>query len=155
MGCGQELERSSSNWKIGGSIPDSSTPHVDVSLDKTHNPKLLPLLCQRCVDVNEWLDSPDEQVGALRGSSCHQCMNVCERVNDMWCKALWVVTKTRKKLYKYSPFTIYHMIDQNFANLTHSLEELHVRPFETGLIKVLGLNLCHMVQYQLDACQLV
>ena len=30
-GCGQEVERSSSNWKIGGSIPGSSSPHVDVS----------------------------------------------------------------------------------------------------------------------------
>ena len=84
-GCGQEVERSSSNWKIGGSIPGSSSPHVDVSLGKTLN---LPWLCQRCVNVNEWLDPPDEQVGALRGCPCHQCMNVCERVNDVSCKAL-------------------------------------------------------------------
>ena len=53
----QELEQSSSNWKIGGSTPGSSSPHVDVSLGKTLNPKLLPLLCQQCMNVNEWLNS--------------------------------------------------------------------------------------------------
>ena len=49
----KKLERLSSNWKIGGSIPGSSGPHVNVSLGKTLNPKLLPLLCQRCMNVNE------------------------------------------------------------------------------------------------------
>ena len=70
----QEVERSSSNWKIGGSIPGSSSPHVHM------------LMCpwaRHFVNVNEWLDSPDEQVAYLCGNPCHQCMNVCERVNDM------------------------------------------------------------------------
>ena len=51
----QEVERSSANRKISSLIPGSSNTHVDVSLGKI-----------------------DEQVGTLCGSSCHQCMNVCE-----------------------------------------------------------------------------
>ena len=61
----QEGERSPSNLPIGkvqvqlkGSIPGSSSPHVDVSLGKTLNPKLLQLLRQQCINVNEWLNSP-------------------------------------------------------------------------------------------------
>lgn len=39
---------------------------------------------------------------------CHQCMY--EWVNETYSvKALWVVKKTRKVLYKYSPFTICHL----------------------------------------------
>ena len=37
----QEVERSSTDKKIGGLITDFSTPHVNVSLGKTINPKLL------------------------------------------------------------------------------------------------------------------
>ena len=72
--------------QLEGSIPGSSSPHVDVSLGKTFNPKLLLLLRQRC-------------------------MNVCEWVNDMWCKVLRVVTKTRKALYTvYHPFNILEIV---------------------------------------------
>ena len=46
----QEVERLSSNWKIGGSSPGSSSPHVDVSLGKTLNPKLLLLLISADID---------------------------------------------------------------------------------------------------------
>ena len=76
MAVAQEVERSSTNWKIGGLIPGSSSPRVDVSLGKTLNPKLLPLLRQQCMNENEWLNSP--QVGTLHGSSYHQCMNMGE-----------------------------------------------------------------------------
>ena len=41
------------NWKIGSLIPGSSIPYVGVPLGKTLNPKLLPLLCQRCMNVYE------------------------------------------------------------------------------------------------------
>ena len=34
----QEVERQSTNWKIGGLISGSSSPHVDVSFGKTLNP---------------------------------------------------------------------------------------------------------------------
>ena len=44
---------SSTNRKIGGSIPGSSSPHVDVSLGKTLNPELL-LMAEP--SVCEWLD---------------------------------------------------------------------------------------------------
>ena len=44
-GCGSEVERSSSNQKIGGSVPGSFGLHVKVSLGKTLNPELLRLWC--------------------------------------------------------------------------------------------------------------
>ena len=37
-----EVEQSSTNWMIGGSIPISSSLRVDVSLGKILNPELLP-----------------------------------------------------------------------------------------------------------------
>ena len=70
----QVVERLSSNWEIGGSIPvhmlmchvSCVMCHVSmchVSLGKTFNPKLLPLLRQRCVNDSEWLKfHPDEQI---------------------------------------------------------------------------------------------
>ncbi len=57
---------SSSNRKIVGLIPGSSSPHVEVSLGKILNPKFLPKAVPSvCVCVNE-------------------CMNVCVNgVNGM------------------------------------------------------------------------
>lgn len=75
----QEVERLSTNGKIGGPIPDSSSPHVNVSLSKTLNPILLPLLRKWNMNVYECLVSDsDERAGTLRGSQCLQCMNMCE-----------------------------------------------------------------------------
>ncbi len=66
------------------------------------------------VNVCEWV--PDEHVGrreeeteeTLKRSHLPLvCECVCEWVNaGLCCKVLWVVEKTRKALYKYSPFTI-------------------------------------------------
>ena len=53
----QEVERSSTNWKMCGLIPGSFSPHVDGSLGKILNTKLLLLLRQQCMDVYEWLVS--------------------------------------------------------------------------------------------------
>ena len=53
----QEVEWSSTKWKIGGLIPGSSSPYIDVSLGNILNPKVLPLLRQHCENVYEWLVS--------------------------------------------------------------------------------------------------
>ena len=46
------VEQSPSNWKTGGLIPGSSVLHVEVSLGKTLNPKLL-MLRHRCMNECE------------------------------------------------------------------------------------------------------
>lgn len=62
--------RLSTNQKIIGLIPSSSSPHVNVSLGTTLNPEFLlmavPLVC-------EWLAPSDGQVGTPCGN--HQCVN--------------------------------------------------------------------------------
>ncbi len=60
-----------------------------------------------CV-VCEWVRlDPDEQNGILHGSLRHQCMNVwVNGMNDMYCKALWVVGRLEKRYISASPFTI-------------------------------------------------
>jgi len=81
---------SSFNQRIGGSIP-APLVHVNVSLGKTRNPKMSPVLCLRCVNVCEcWL------LLMCRWERCssHQCMDGCE-----WChsvKALWAVGRLEK-----------------------------------------------------------
>ncbi len=93
-------------WVVyqSGSIPSSSGLHVEVSLGKILNTKLLqlPWMC-----VNEFLMS---RLALRRDVTLPvMCECVYEWMNaDLCCKVLWVVEKTRKALYKYSPFTIYH-----------------------------------------------
>ena len=96
---GQEVERSSTNQKTGGSIPGFSSPHVHVSLDKTFNPRI-------GINVYEWLVSLH---GWMRRSV----------------KTLWVVITTRQALYKDSPSTIQtvkiHVVSCNLQIIWHKL----------------------------------
>ena len=74
--CGSEVERSSTNRKIGGSIPGSSNPHVDVSLGKTLNPKLLPMAAPSVYEC-VWMLAPSDEQGRLVWqslSSVYECV---------------------------------------------------------------------------------
>ncbi len=53
---GRAVERRlSTNQKIGGLIPGSSSPHVEVALGKLLNPKLLPKAVPLGMNVYEWV----------------------------------------------------------------------------------------------------
>ena len=72
---------------------DPSVPHLnaEVPLGKMLNAEL-PLI----------------EKGAANRSALYEC--VCEWVSGkLYCKALWVVLKTRKALYKYRPLTICYL----------------------------------------------
>ena len=64
----------------------------------------------------EWLASTDGQVGPCMVAPVPiQSMNVCEWVNVIRSvKSALSSLKTRKALYKYSPFTIYHCINGGY-----------------------------------------
>ena len=59
----------STNWKVGGSIPDFSSPHIEVSLGRILNPKLPLCIIGVCV-----CDS-----AVCIEKRC--CTNVCKWVN--------------------------------------------------------------------------
>ena len=87
-GCGWGVEQSSSNLKVGSSIPSLPILHAEVSLGKMLNPEF-PLI---------------EQQSAANRCTVWMCVRMGE-CKKQYCKELWVVIKTRKALYKYK--TIY------------------------------------------------
>ncbi len=100
------LSGSSTNQRVGCSIPGSSGLHVEMSLCKILNPKLIPmtmLLVCECVCLSSWW------AGQLfvEKSLTLTLPLLCECVNaDLCCKSALSSWRTRKVLYKYSPFTI-------------------------------------------------
>ena len=98
----QEVERSDSNRNIGCSIFGSSSPHADVSLGKILNPIVVLMAAPKVYEC-VWVVSlpPDEQVGTLRGSSYHQCVN-----GWMW-HVVWKCFEWSKRLEKCYISTVY------------------------------------------------
>lgn len=92
----------STNRKIGGSVPGSSRPHVEVSSWKILNPENAP---KGCVNVCRLLP-PDEQAGTLCSSSCHNYVNVACSV-----KAFWVV----RRLGSIQIQSIYHSLNSTLT----------------------------------------
>lgn len=97
-GCGSE-GRAATNRQVDGS-PCS----LHIKVDYNYNYIWGKIMHQSCSQwLFHWCVSVivlDEQVAHCIGSLCHLCMNVCM-------KALQVVNKTTKPLYKCSPSTIY------------------------------------------------
>lgn len=85
----QEMERVIYWLEGSGSIPSSSSLHVDVSLAEILNPKLLPMWICVCVS---------DEVGSFRRSPCHSCISVCVWMGEclLYCKALWMVESLKK-----------------------------------------------------------
>ncbi len=129
--CGSHFPECLS-WRVGRPLIGRSTvryPAPPVHMSKWPRASYWTPNCSRrhshrCMGVCEWVRlDPDEQDGTLHGSLRHQCMNVwVNGVNDMYCKALWVVGRLEERYIIASPFTK----SNSSTKLLHFSHGMHV-----------------------------